>query len=150
MKSKLFKFWIVFGLLSLYSCDNEQNSKNNRWYTQKQVKAGQIVYQQNCQKCHGEKGIGTKLWRTPLKDGTFPPPPLNGSAHTWHHPIGALASRIREGGRKMPAFKDKLNDEETKAVLAYVQSLWPEITYQTWYKRNKADHERLFFKDKTR
>ena len=137
MKLIILKVAIFLCILSLYSCDNEQN---DRWYNKEQVKSGQVLYRQNCQQCHGQKGVGTTNWRTPLKDGTFPPPPLNGSAHTWHHSIDVLSARIREGGRKMPAFKTKLKDEEIMAVLAYIQSLWPEITYRTWSKRNKVDH----------
>jgi mono/diheme cytochrome c family protein len=38
----------------------------------------------------------------------------------------------------MPAFKDTLSDKDKRAVLSYVQSLWPEKTYQMWLQRNQG------------
>jgi mono/diheme cytochrome c family protein len=108
----------------------------HRWYSSQQVTSGESVYRQNCIACHLENGAGTENWQTRDADGKLLPPPLNGTAHTWHHDLGVLARTIVEGGTKlggsMPAFGDRLSTEEIAAVIAYVQSLWPDEIYQRW------------------
>ena len=32
----------------------------------------------------------------------------------------------------MPAWKDKLSDEDIDAVIAWMQSVWPEEIYRAW------------------
>ena len=80
--------------------------------------------------------------RPPTGDGASPmdrfrPPPLNGSAHTWHHPFEVLARQIKfgapGGAGKMPPFQGRLTDEEIINVLAWVQSLWPDEIYAQWW-----------------
>lgn len=88
-----------------------------------------------------EKGAGlVKNWRDPLPNGKYPAPPLNGTAHTWHHPESLLLKTINNGGiaigGTMPAFKETLSDKDKRAVLSYVESLWPEKTYKMWLERN--------------
>lgn len=69
-------------------------------------------------------------------DRKYPPPPLNGTGHDWHHPKAALVQVIQNGspGAKgnMPAWKDKLNDQEIKDVVAWFQSLWPPEVRTVW------------------
>lgn len=100
------------------------------------VQQGKTLFAKHCSSCHGATGEGDSNWRQPDKDGFWPAPPLNGSAHTWHHPQQWLINKIKFGGQvgksKMPAWKDKLTEQEVLSVLAYIQSLWPEQTYQTW------------------
>ncbi|MEE9310178.1 MAG: cytochrome c [Cocleimonas sp.] len=116
---------------------------DGKWYTNAQLIRGKKVFEANCAVCHGEKGEGlVKDWKKPGADGKFPPPPLNGTAHTWHHSKALLMRSVNEGGvalgGAMPPFKDVLNDKEKEAVLAHVMSLWPKEIYDTWQKRNPA------------
>ena len=109
-----------------------------------EVMRGRGVFKANCQVCHGEKGIGqVPNWREPLANGKYPAPPLNGTGHTWHHPEAALLQTINNGGIKiggtMPAFKDKLSAKDKRAVLSYIESLWPAKTYQMWLQRNQGN-----------
>lgn len=111
-----------------------------KWYSPEQVVAGAAVYQENCLSCHGVAGVGADGdWRKPLADGSYPPPPLNGTAHTWHHPLSALLYTVQNGsvarGGKMPAFANDLTMSEQRAVIAYVQSLWDERIYAQWKRR---------------
>lgn len=105
-----------------------------------QVSRGGRLFQQNCTECHGAMGEGTPNWRTLDANGDYPPPPLNGTAHTWHHPLSVLQRTIRQGGIPlggvMPAFGDKLSDEEIDAILAWVQTKWPDEIYAAWSERN--------------
>ena len=113
-----------------------------RWYTQAQVLEGNALYDVNCISCHGSKGKGIlRNWQQTLEDGSYPPPPLNGTAHTWHHAKKALAHTINNGGLalggKMPGFKDSLSVSQVDALIAYIQSLWPDKIYQSWESRIK-------------
>ena len=65
----------------------------------------------------------------------MPAPPHDASGHTWHHPDGVLFRITKEGvaavvgggyQSDMPAFGDVLSDDEIRAVLAYIKSMWPE------------------------
>lgn len=94
-------------------------------------------------RCHLENGTGTENWQSRNSDGTLPPPPLNGTAHTWHHDFGVLARTIIDGGARlggsMPGFGETLSAREIAEVIAYVQSLWPEEIYQRWSKAYPED-----------
>ncbi|MCF6190471.1 MAG: cytochrome c [Cocleimonas sp.] len=114
---------------------------DGRWYTPAQLIRGKKVFASNCASCHGDKGQGLTVdWKKPDAKGVFPPPPLNGSAHAWHHSKDLLMRTVNEGGvalgGAMPSFKDKLSEKEKEAVLAHVMSLWPDKIYNTWSKRN--------------
>ena len=115
------------------------------------ITRGSEVYQKNCASCHGGMAQGVPNWQRPGPDGKYPAPPLDGSGHAWHHPQAALKLTIREGtarlGGNMPAWKDKLPDRDIDAVIAWMQSLWPEELYRAWYamdqksrQGNSADH----------
>jgi mono/diheme cytochrome c family protein len=101
-----------------------------------QLARGAKIYKANCAVCHG--GAGTR--RDELAEaGTRrknPPPPLDGSAHAWHHPYTQLKQIIQEGtlkvGGSMPAWKGKLSEAETEAVIAWFQSTWPDRIYAAW------------------
>lgn len=121
---------------------NAPDEKTGRWYSEQQVALGNEVYDANCISCHNPRARGTFKWKQPLEDGSYPPPPLNGSAHAWHHPMSVLLKTINDGGipmgGKMPPFKDVLNDEEKIAVIAYFQSFWKDDIYSRWQQRNQA------------
>jgi mono/diheme cytochrome c family protein len=36
----------------------------------------------------------------------------------------------------MPAWKDRLKDEEIEDILTWLQALWPDNTYEVWRKAN--------------
>ena len=106
-----------------------------------QIAQGKQIFEANCQLCHGVAAAGlVKDWQKPDAGGKYPAPPLNGTAHAWHHDMKTLLSTINRGGiplgGSMPAFKDILTEEEKVAVLIYIQSLWPEELYQVWKDRN--------------
>jgi len=115
-----------------------------RWYSQEMVNSGASVFQQNCASCHGANAQGTLGWKKTDSNGIYPPPPLNGTAHAWHHDISVLKNTIREGGvplgGTMPPFKDILSGSEVDAVIAYFQSKWPNKLYMNWRSRvQKSD-----------
>ena len=71
-----------------------------------------------------------------MADGSFPLPPLNGSAHAWHHTREQLTLTIDTGGEpfggQMPPFEELLSDDDKLAAIAYFQSFWDEEIYLGW------------------
>lgn len=131
---------IVTALVALLCTQQPAQAQPGRWYTSDQVEPGAKLFSTNCAGCHGTVAEGQVVdWRRPLPDGSFPAPPLNGSAHAWHHPLKDLLWVVSEGsvarGGKMPAFKSWLSREEQLTVIAYFQSYWPEEIYQAWLSR---------------
>jgi len=111
-----------------------------RWYSKAQEAKGYRLFQANCASCHQADASGTHEWRRLDASGHYPPPPLNGTAHTWHHPLSVLRRTVVQGGiplgGTMPAFGDKLTVEEIDAILAWIQSNWPEEVYAAWHISN--------------
>lgn len=111
-----------------------------RWYTAEQVQRGEPLYQTHCAGCHQPDASGTPNWKQPGPDGTYPPPPLNGSAHTWHHPLAQLRRTVQRGGVPlggvMPGFQDKLEPHQIDDILAWIQSHWDDRIYGIWSQRD--------------
>lgn len=111
-----------------------------RWYKREQTELGGLLFQQHCAVCHKADASGTPNWKETDAAGKLPPPPLNGTAHTWHHSLPVLRRVVTLGGARlggtMPAFGGKLSSDEIDAVLAWVQSHWPDRIYAIWNERN--------------
>ena len=151
MNNKRISLLVLFLTASLLAACGDKDDADKatakkvegKWYTSAQLIRGKRVFAANCAVCHGANGEGLVAdWKKPGADGKFPAPPLNGTAHTWHHSKELLMRTVNEGGialgGTMVPFKDKLNKKEKEAVLAHVMSLWPKEIYDTWKKRNPA------------
>jgi thiol:disulfide interchange protein DsbC len=114
-------------------------AEKERWYSAEQVSRGEQLFRQNCSSCHGQNAEATPNWKQTDANGNYPPPPLNGSAHAWHHDLDLLRRTIREGGAKlggqMPGFEGSLSAAEIDRVIAFFQSKWPDEIYQRWSGR---------------
>ena len=101
-----------------------------------QLARGAKIYKANCAVCHGGRAQGTMNWQKPGLDGKYPPPPIDGSAHAWHHPTAVLKDVIANGtqriGGNMPPWRDKISEADIEAVIVYFQSLWPDEIYHAW------------------
>ncbi|ARO87180.1 cytochrome c, class I [Nitrosospira lacus] len=102
------------------------------------IKRGEVVYRTNCANCHGPNGEGTPGWRNPGADGRYPPPPLDGTAHAWHHSTETLERMIRVGSPAdiggMPAWDGKLTNQQIDDVIVWIKSLWPDEVHDIWHK----------------
>ena len=122
----------------LAGCNPEEKNKNSG----SMVLLGEKIYNKNCLSCHGPKGQGlAKDWRVKDENGNYPAPPLNGTAHTWHHSPEQLLYTINKGGvemgGQMPAFEKRLTEEEKKALIEYMYSLWPKEIQEKYHDRFK-------------
>jgi len=106
-----------------------------------QVARGRVLYEANCMQCHGEQAQGAVNWQKRDAQGKFPPPPLNGTGHTWHHPTKILKYTINNGtgriGGNMPAFAGKLTDVEVEDILEFVKVKWPAPLYEAWLRNEQ-------------
>ncbi len=139
-KKSTLLFIFLSPLLTISLTNNAWAEK--RWYTDNQVAQGKPLYTQHCSKCHGENAEATPDWRKSDEKGNYPPPPLNGTAHSWHHPLPLLRLTIRNGGAKfggkMPPFGNKLSAGEVDSIIAWFQSLWPDEAYKRWGSRGAS------------
>ncbi|HEB58974.1 MAG TPA: cytochrome c [Gammaproteobacteria bacterium] len=104
------------------------------------VITGGKLFEQYCASCHGTRAEGDPGWQRRDAQGRFPPPPLDGTGHAWHHSRDVLKDVILNGtlaqGGGMPAWRGKLSDDEIDAIIDWIQSRWPEEVYRTWRQAN--------------
>ncbi|MCY3768642.1 MAG: cytochrome c [Gammaproteobacteria bacterium] len=116
-------------------------AQGERFNDEPVIARGKTLFQEHCAVCHGANAQGIdQNWHRPDENGRYPPPPLNGTAHTWHHSMEVLAQVIRKGtlewGGSMPAWEETLDDDDVFSLIMYLSSLWPDEIYQAWLKRN--------------
>lgn len=132
-------FFISLIFTTSFFQNSYADSDNSRWYSELQAKKGLIIYRENCASCHGKTGASVDTWRQKQANGFYPPPPLNGSAHSWHHPMPFLKYQITNGGIAnggyMPAFGNTLSEQDIENVIAGFQSFWSDEIYEVWATR---------------
>lgn len=154
--------WVLAAIVSVAACSGGEETQagnsdtidmaslslspkpaTGRWYTEDDVRQGKAIFADNCASCHGQNAEATPNWKTLDANGNYPPPPLNGTAHAWHHPFSVLKMVIEEGGApmggQMPAWGDVLTDQQIVEVIASFQSYWPDPVYATWLEREQAN-----------
>lgn len=150
--------WVLLAGLTLGGCDSASESAlpqprhpadavlQERGLDPVQVARGRAVYDRHCAECHGDQGTGQPGdWRVRNADGSYPPPPLDDTAHAWHHPTAVLLESVREGSPpgmgNMPAWKDRLSEQQMQDVVAYIKSLWSEPVYRIWRDIERRSQE---------
>ena len=136
--------------LSMMACSDDQKDSTDslqagtlpvRTMDFTQITRGGKLFQENCAKCHGKQAQGAPDWQKMDANGKFPPPPLNGTAHAWHHPRAVLVDTIIKGtvkqGGNMPAWKDRLSEEQINDIIAWFQSKWSDEIYSAWYEMDQ-------------
>jgi copper transport protein len=91
------------------------------------LKIGQDLFEKNCAVCHGDQGRGNG----PAAANLSIKPPDYGNGHLDIHTDGDIFYWIQNGisqGSPMPAFKDKLIDDQIWHVVNYVRRLRNEAT----------------------
>ena len=114
------------------------------------VELGKLVYAEHCASCHGVVLEGQANWRQRDAEGYLPAPPHDETGHTWHHPDSYLFLMTKYGIEKiigrlypnnMPAYEDKLTDDEIIAALSYIKS--------TWSSRIQRHHDQINAREKS-
>jgi mono/diheme cytochrome c family protein len=105
--------------------------------TAAQAEAGRALYEANCLACHASPETGgERMFGAPAHDET---------GHTWHHPDRLLAGWVLDGlpvqGSAMPAFRERLSEQQVVDILAYIKSTWPEDV-RAWQIEGSAQYER--------
>lgn len=92
------------------------------------VAAGERLYEENCRSCHGVRGVGERPDDMYARDEYgFVAPPLDDSAHGWHHSDANLVDTILNGSPRNPRMaghKDALSREDAAKIVTYIKSLW--------------------------
>lgn len=107
------------------------------------VARGDALYQEHCAQCHGPQAQGHPDWNTP-SDGTFvAAPPLDGTGSDSARSKQELLATIKQGVTLdgvpvMPAWQDRLSNEDVDSILQWLQSQWPAEVYARWHKANAA------------
>ena len=113
----------------------------NQIFDPEQTARGEKLFNEKCVKCHKKYAQGEPYWQEKNDDGNLPPPPLDGTAHAWHHPTDVLQRFIRNGGEEyggtMPPFKGELSDSQITDVIVWITALWPKDIYDKWYRRDQ-------------
>lgn len=73
--------------------------------------SGAEVYRESCARCHGKKGEGAKKGISLIE------------GHALSHPKEDFLKQVRDGGKKMPSFSDKLSEKEIIAVVRHVREV---------------------------
>jgi len=129
--------WTTAGLLAAWTVPGAgAGDAPERWYDAAQAAAGQAVYAEHCAACHGDAAEGQPGWEERGPGGYYPAPPLDGSGHSAEHSLEQMLDQLDVGGGPfggwMPSFRDELDEPSKRAVLAYIQSLWPDEIYANW------------------
>lgn len=84
------------------------------------------VFAKNCQKCHGERGVGGPV---KLEDGRRLKVPSLREGHALRHPDSDFVKQITKGGDGMPAFADKLKPDQINDLVRFIRhEFQPGIT----------------------
>ena len=101
---------------------NAAEEKSPIAVTPQTLVAGRALFKQNCQRCHGEKGIGDGPDADPDHMADMD---LTNPKRASRNPDGVVFYKVWNGRTKpkMPVFSEKLTKEQVWTIVAYVQTL---------------------------
>jgi len=96
--------------------------KNPLTPSQNILKAGNLIFSQQCAVCHGKTGKGNGITAASLD-----PKPANlTSESVKKQTVGEIFWKIQHGRTPMPAFKKQLTEKQIWAVILYIRTLKKE------------------------
>jgi mono/diheme cytochrome c family protein len=100
--------------------DDAKKVKNPVPATAETLAAAQMLFQDNCVLCHGEKGVGDGPGAKTIKvkPANFTDPKVQSSETD-----GSLFWKMSNGRGPMPAWKDELTDKERWELVNYIRKL---------------------------
>ena len=128
--------------LATLTADKSYSSDNRTF------QRGGELFKEHCSACHGDEAVGQDPGQPSGgwdENNNRLAPALNGTGHAWHHPPSLLYQYINEGSidknSPMLAFGDRLADDDIKAIIGYIQSLWPDEIMNKYKERFKDEKE---------
>ena len=125
MTRSLLTVAVVLVIALAAACKKDQSTTgtttNNRAVTQAtpdQFAAARVIFQKDCQSCHGSNGMGGPV---KLEDGTRLKVPTLCEGHALRHPDSDFVKQITKGGDGMPAFGEKLKPEEINECVRFIR-----------------------------
>ena len=135
-KTVFFPFGLALLIAAVLLTGCEQKESATQTSSANSANSGKTLYMQHCASCHGPNLEGQPNWRNRMANGRLPAPPHDETGHTWHHPDKVLFGIVKFGvvppyapdnyQSDMPAFRDKLSDEQINAILNYIKGTWPK------------------------
>jgi mono/diheme cytochrome c family protein len=106
---------------------NAAEEKSPITVTPQTLVAGRALFQKNCQRCHGPKGIGDGPDADPDNMADMD---LTNPKRAARNPDGVVFYKVWNGRKKpkMPTFSEKLTKEQVWTIVAYVQTLRKSAT----------------------
>lgn len=99
------------------------------------LERGWTLYAAHCLSCHGDQNAELVFGM---------PPSHNAEGHTWHHADVELKNWILSGKPYgMPAFQEKLSEEDVEAILALIKTWWTEDQRKTQAEISRQYEEAL-------
>jgi mono/diheme cytochrome c family protein len=105
--------FILLAAFIFFGSSLMQNSVTNGFVSSAQTLSGEVLFKNNCARCHGEDGTG----------GKGPNLTTEKKQAKWKDSDEKLIDTITNGAFGMPKFGKKLKSEEIKAIATYVRSL---------------------------
>ncbi len=117
------------------------NLQGDRSFSTESLFNGVRLFQEYCAQCHGPEAQGHADWRNPK---VVAAPPLNGTGNEWRRRKQDMIAVIKNGAKRngepvMPAWKDRLSDQEIEDIITWYQALWPAEVYARWRKANTTE-----------
>ncbi len=137
---------VLLCALILSACSQPSGDAQNeklRQFAPQRLAQGERIFHTHCSSCHGWNGEGQAGWQKPGLNGALLPPPLDDSGRTARLNSKQIVAFIRHGspdGRgAMPAWENKLSEEEIDDVTLWITSLWSDRVYLEWQTNIKRD-----------
>ena len=123
---RVLKSALIISMLALLSCacskqpgpDTNAKASPGANATPDPFAVARGTFAKNCQTCHGADGKGGPV---KLDDGTKLRVPSLREGHALRHPDSDYVKQIREGGDGMPAFKEKLNQQQIDELIRFIR-----------------------------
>ncbi len=90
------------------------------------ARRGKVLFEANCQTCHGYRGMGeTLVWDERANSLA---PALDDSAHAWHHTdeqlVATILDGLPQGSGRMVGWRGKLSTDQAHDIVSYLKTLW--------------------------
>ncbi len=121
--------------------DEYMDAENTVGYTVRGIVEGGKLYASHCRQCHGRLGLGNGDLSQALKPSPAMLAYLVGQSFAIdQYLLWSIAEGGKPFGTAMPAFKDKLSEEQIFAIVAYLRASLPDLEDSPVSTRGPSEH----------